>query len=29
MFFSKENSGAWTPTTTKPRSLYFAAQART
>src|SRR5215467_8539265 len=25
--FSKPNSGAWTPTTTRPASLYFAAQA--
>src|SRR5437899_12535300 len=25
--FSKPNSGAWTPMTTKPASLYFAAQA--
>src|SRR5579872_5279937 len=25
--FSNPNSGAWTPMTTKPASLYFAAQA--
>src|SRR4029077_12780113 len=25
--FSKPNSGAWTPITTRPASLYFAAQA--
>src|SRR5882724_1374170 len=25
--FSKPNSGEWTPTTTRPASLYFAAQA--
>src|SRR5947207_13023294 len=25
--FSKPNSGAWTPITTSPASLYFAAQA--
>src|ERR1700733_6694608 len=25
--FSKPNSGAWTPITTNPASLYFAAQA--
>src|SRR5258706_15938051 len=25
--FSKPNSGAWTPITTKPASLYFSAQA--
>src|SRR5215467_11071515 len=27
--FSTENSGVWTPMTTRPRSLYFAAHART
>jgi hypothetical protein len=27
MFCSNGNSGVWTPTTTKPRSLYFSAQA--
>src|ERR1700683_3976227 len=26
-FFSKPNSGAWTPITTRPASLYFAAHA--
>src|ERR1700678_3808509 len=26
-FFSKPNSGVWTPITTRPASLYFAAQA--
>src|SRR5258708_38711256 len=28
-FFSKPTSGAWTPITTSPASLYFAAQAFT
>ena len=27
--FSKGNSGVWTPTTTRPWSLYFSDHART